>query len=74
MEVRPAHRDYLTELNAAGKLVAAGPFTDQTGALLIYDVADEAEVRDILAKDPYTAADVYEIVTLQEWQKLFPPA
>jgi uncharacterized protein YciI len=74
MEVRPAHRDYLTELYAAGKLHAAGPFGDQTGALLIYDVADEAEVRDILAKDPYTAADVYEIVTLQEWLKLFPPA
>ena len=42
MEVRPAHREYLAELKAAGKLVAAGPFTDQTGALLVYDVADEA--------------------------------
>jgi uncharacterized protein YciI len=74
MEVRPAHREYLTELHAAGKLRTAGPFTDQSGALLIYDVADEAEVRDILAKDPYTAADVYEIASLQEWQQLFPPA
>lgn len=74
LEVRPAHREYLTELHTAGKLHAAGPFTDQSGALLIYDVADEAEVRDILAKDPYTAADVYEIASLQEWQKLFPPA
>ena len=72
MEVRPAHREYLTELKAAGKLVAAGPFTDQTGALLVYDVADEAEVRDILAKDPYTPAGVYEISTLAEWQPLFP--
>ena len=35
MAVRPAHRAYLTELKAAGKLVAAGPFTDQTGALLV---------------------------------------
>lgn len=73
MEVRPAHRDYLGELYAAGKLHTAGPFTDQTGALLIYDVADEAELREILAKDPYTTADVYEIVSLQEWQQLFPP-
>ena len=72
MEVRPAHREYLTELKAAGKLVAAGPFTDQTGALLVYDVADEAELRDILAKDPYTPANVYEISTLTEWQPLFP--
>lgn len=73
MEVRPAHRDYLTALKEAGKLVAAGPFTDQTGALLVYDdVADEAELRDILAKDPYTPANVYEIATLAEWQPLFP--
>jgi uncharacterized protein YciI len=72
MEVRPAHREYLRSLKDAGKLVTAGPFADQTGALLIYDAADEAEVRDILAKDPYTAADVYEITTLTEWQPLFP--
>ena len=72
MEVRPAHREYLAALKADGKLVAAGPFTDQTGALLVYDVADEAELRDILAKDPYTPADVYEIATLAEWQPLFP--
>ena len=72
MEVRPAHREYLAELKEAGKLITAGPFADQTGALLIYDVADEAELRDILTKDPYTTADVYEIITLAEWQTAFP--
>lgn len=72
LEVRPAHREYLASLREAGKLVAAGPFTDGTGALLVYDVADEAELRDILAKDPYTPANVYELATLAEWQSLFP--
>ncbi|TWD83000.1 hypothetical protein FB561_4151 [Kribbella amoyensis] len=72
LQVRPAHREYLTALKEAGKLVTAGPFEDQTGALLVYDVADEAELREILAKDPYTPADVYELVTLKEWQPLFP--
>ncbi|MFF0270436.1 YciI family protein [Kribbella sp. NPDC004536] len=72
LEVRPAHREYLAELKTAGKLVAAGPFADGTGALLVYDVADEAELRDILAKDPYTPANVYELATLAEWQPLFP--
>lgn len=72
LQVRPAHREYLTSLRAAGKLLSAGPFADQSGALLIYDVADEAEVRDILEKDPYTPADVYEIAALNEWQPLFP--
>ncbi|MEU4197828.1 muconolactone Delta-isomerase family protein [Kribbella sp. NPDC026611] len=72
LAVRPAHREYLTELKEAGKLVTAGPYPDQTGALLIYDVTDEAELRDILAKDPYTPANVYEITTLTEWEPLFP--
>ncbi|NUR97082.1 MAG: hypothetical protein HOV67_17715 [Kribbellaceae bacterium] len=72
LEVRPAHRDYLATLREAGKLIAAGPFTDGTGALLVYDAADEAELRDILAKDPYTPANVYELATLAEWQSLFP--
>lgn len=72
MQVRPAHREYLTSLHADGKLLTAGPWADQTGALLVYDVADEAELREILANDPYTAADVYEIATLKEWQPLFP--
>ncbi|WP_427895395.1 YciI family protein [Kribbella sp. GL6] len=72
LEVRPAHREYLASLREAGKLVAAGPFPDGTGALLVYDAADEAEVRDILAKDPYTPANIYEIATLAEWQPLFP--
>ena len=72
MQVRPAHREYLTLLREAGKLVAAGPFADETGALLVYEVADEAELREILAKDPYTAADVYEIAALNEWRPLFP--
>jgi uncharacterized protein len=72
MQVRPAHREYLASLNAAGKLATAGPFEDQTGALLVYNVADEAELRAILADDPYTAADVYELVTLKEWTPLFP--
>lgn len=70
LEVRPAHRDYLRRLTAEGKLVSAGPWADDTGALLIYETADEAELRDILVADPYTPADVYDIVLLREWQPL----
>jgi uncharacterized protein YciI len=71
MQVRPAHRDYLASLQEAGKLLEAGPFVDESGALLIYNVADEAEMRDILAKDPYTPAGVYELATLKEWNQVF---
>jgi len=51
----------------AGRLQRVG-----LGRVMVYDVADEAELRDILAKDPYTPADVYEIAALNESQPLFP--
>lgn len=72
MQVRPAHREYLTSLHAAGKLVTAGPWADDTGALLIYDVADETELHDVIAADPYTPAKVCEIAASTEWTPLFP--
>jgi uncharacterized protein YciI len=72
LEVRPAHRDYLRSLMEKGKLVTAGPFADDTGAFLVYEVADETEVRDILAADPYTAADAYDVVQLREWTPILP--
>jgi uncharacterized protein len=72
LEVRPVHREYLRGLLDQGRLVTAGPFADDTGALLVYEAADEAEVRDILAADPYTAADVYEIEQLREWTPILP--
>ncbi len=72
LEVRPAHREYLQTLLDQGRLVTAGPFADDTGALLVYEVADETEVRDILAADPYTAADVYDIDQLRQWNPILP--
>ncbi|MBM7787301.1 YciI family protein [Tenggerimyces flavus] len=72
LEVRPKHREYLTTLREQGKIVTSGPWADETGALLLYDVASEEELRGILAADPYTEADVYDIVLLQEWKPLFP--
>ncbi|MGH3488942.1 MAG: YciI family protein, partial [Actinopolymorphaceae bacterium] len=38
LEVRPAHREYLASLREEGKLVSAGPWADDTGAMLLYDV------------------------------------
>jgi len=66
-EVRPTHRAYLAELLQQGKLQQSGPFTDDTGALLIYDAADIAEVQEILSNDPYTPAGIIAGATIKEW-------
>ena len=74
LAVRPRHREYLGMMFEQGKLFMSGPWSDDSGALLIYEVEDEAEVRAILAADPYTAAEVYSLVALREWRPIFPPS
>ncbi|GAA3460722.1 MULTISPECIES: YciI family protein [Saccharothrix] len=70
LAVRPAHREYLAGLVEKGVLLVAGPWADQTGALLVYEVADEAELREVLAADPYTPAGVVAATRVHEWQTL----
>ncbi|MEU8360850.1 YciI family protein [Nonomuraea sp. NPDC048882] len=70
LAARPAHREHLRRLKEQGRLVTAGPWADDSGALHVYEVADEAELRDILGQDPYTAVDGYEIVLLREWSPI----
>lgn len=66
-QVRPKHREYLADLLKRGKLYATGPFVDNSGALLVYDVADEAEARQLLADDPYGQEGVVRVVSVKEW-------
>ena len=68
---RPRHREYLQRLLAEGKLVASGPWADGTGALVIYEAADEEEVRGLLDADPYAAAGVIADRQIKEWNRVF---
>jgi len=67
LAVRPAHREYLTGLATSGKLLAAGPWADETGAVMIFDVGDRAELDAILRADPYTPARVVAQTRVREW-------
>lgn len=71
--VRPRHRDYLQELQRQGKLLMAGPWENQGGALLIFEAADEPEMREILARDPYAydGAEMASIVNVRQWSPVF---
>jgi uncharacterized protein YciI len=70
--VRPAHRDYLKSLLDSGKLVISGPYVDDSGAVIIYEAADEAEARALIAADPYTGANVVKESSLREWKQVYP--
>lgn len=66
-EVRPSHREYLTGLLGAGKLYKSGPFGDDSGAIIVYEAADLAEVQELLANDPFAQNGIIEGATIKEW-------
>ena len=67
LELRPGHRERLAALAADGRLLAAGPWADESGSLLVFLVDDRAAVDAILAEDPYYTAPGVTVASIQEW-------
>lgn len=66
LELRPAHRERLAALAASGRLLAAGPWADDSGALLVFLTSTRDELDAVMADDPYyTAPGV--TVAIHEW-------
>jgi uncharacterized protein len=55
---RPAHLEFLRDEIAAGRLILAGRQEDSSGGVLITGDISVEEAQDIIARDPYTRADV----------------
>lgn len=66
LAARPAHRQVLAELRERGVLVMAGPWADDSGALLVFD-ASRSEVDEVMARDPYYSTEGVRVVGLREW-------
>ncbi|MEK2493610.1 YciI family protein [Kitasatospora purpeofusca] len=64
---RQAHRDSLAALAADGRLLAAGPLADGSGAVLVFDVSDRSAVEALVQADPYFGLPAVEIVSVREW-------
>lgn len=71
LAARPDHRAWLTRLHDDGRLVNAGPFADESGALLIFSADSADDLHALLEQDPYPAGSV-EYTVLGEWKHLFP--
>lgn len=66
-EVRPSHREYQRGLLEQGKLVKAGPFADDSGALIIYEAQDISEAQTLLTNDPFAMNGIIEGAMINEW-------
>jgi hypothetical protein len=70
-EVRPTHRQYLTGLKEKGLLVAAGPFTDDWGALIVYEAASKQEAEKLIQGDPFCTGGIFVRWQLRPWNPVF---
>jgi uncharacterized protein YciI len=70
-EFRPAHRAYLGEKQAEGKLVLSGPFAANSGGMIVYDVASREEAEAIVAGDPFKVNGVIKRYWIHQWTIVF---
>ncbi len=81
-QARPAHLERLQALQAAGRLVLAGPFpaiesvdpgpAGFTGSLIVAEFDSLAAARQWADTDPYQLAGVYQRVTIKPFRQVFP--
>jgi uncharacterized protein YciI len=67
LAARPAHRERLQQLRDAGQVVLAGPWADDSGALLVFDVASRGALDRMVDDDPYFRTPGVTVVRTAEW-------
>ena len=82
LAARPAHLERLQALQAAGRLLLAGPFpavdgndpgaAGFTGSLIVAEFESLAATQAWADADPYVAAGVYASVSVKPFRKVFP--
>jgi len=82
LAARPAHLERLQALQAAGRLLLAGPCpaidspdpgpAGFTGSLIVAEFASLAEAQAWADADPYVAAGVYATVSVKPFRKVLP--
>jgi uncharacterized protein YciI len=63
----PEHASYMDKLLADGFVIMGGPLEDDEHVLLIMQAADEHEVTETLAGDPWRPMGILATKSLQRW-------
>ena len=67
---RPAHREYLKGLLTSGRLAISGPFSDDSGGLLIYETETLEQAEALIREDPFTKGGVFLTWTIRGWKPI----
>lgn len=65
--LRPVHRQYLALLKERGQLAVSGPFTDGSGALIVYEAGSAEEAEKLLQGDPFHQNGIFLKYVLRPW-------
>jgi uncharacterized protein YciI len=65
--IRPLHRQYLRGLRERGQLVACGPFTDDSGALIVYEAGSPEEAEQLIQSDPFHQNGIFLRWQVRPW-------
>lgn len=70
-QIRPRHRDFIAELNSAGKILGSGPFTDgEGGALIVLKLPEGSSLDDaraIMDRDPFYVEGAVDSRSFHTW-------
>lgn len=69
---RPAHLARMESLDARGRVVLAGPLTDQAGSLIVIEADSQGEAEAFARDDPYTVGGVFQRVEVHPFLQIFP--
>lgn len=67
LQTRPVHREYLRGLFDEGKIRISGPWGDDTGSMIVYEVESAEEAQALLDADPYMNAGVIANARIRPW-------
>jgi uncharacterized protein YciI len=65
---RPAHLIWLAELVTQGHVLTAGPYLNDSGALLLLEAPDVDAAEKLLSDDPFTHAGIVVDAHYTEWK------
>jgi len=69
--LRPQHRERLQKLTDEGKIFGAGPWADDSGALIVFTTDSRDEAEQLVAADPYLHTAGVSVVGYYDWNVVF---
>jgi uncharacterized protein YciI len=72
-EIRPLHREWLSDLLEKKILLASGPMVDTPEALLIFRSDSAEDLAKLLDNDPFDIAGCIGSRTIQSWNPVLGP-